>query len=691
MGTFLEDNMKIDLHIHTKQNKYLDSSFSFDQNFFRTYIEQNHFDIVAITNHNLFDLQQFKEIKNAAKDLECLILPGIELSVEKGHVVLIGDETEETYRILKEISDAVQVSETSDSFSLSVTEFNGFMNKKGLIIIPHILKKPKIEMNIISSFTNEVLAGEVDSPKHFFRFKKEHPNLSPVYFSDIRIGESTKKEDYENKSRFTYIECQDKTFKSLKNALKNPKNVSLSENNLPNQFDILNGQASAITGINVLIGKRSSGKTYTLDHISELSSKSVLYIKQFEITEDCTDDVFTKKLQNIETGRIVEYFNEFNVLLKRIDAFANTNVGLLIKEYIESLKNKADSQLQDAYSVLPLFNYKMTNSVSFQSVNTIFSSLDSLLSIDDSYKKKIDESGIRDNLINLYYFFLEEKKRISRDNKVIEIANDWHKSVSQLLGEESVAVQIKDVDLNFIYKCIYAKRLFNELVNKWTSRCLLDETMFSKFHKKIEIFRQKNRTLLKSNLGVEKGQSIDYLVDEDPFTAYCKSKNDNSIKNNGGDFSYRLFFDYKIELTNEFNSPVSGGQKAEYFLLNKLSEYKNYDMILIDEMESSFDNPFLNQEIIKKIKLISHEAIVFISTHNNNLGVSLKPDYYIYHKVKVENDNVVYEHFCGQSTGEYLVDKSKEKISIHDALMETMEAGDPAYIERKNKYETTND
>jgi len=49
--------------------------------------------------------------------------------------------------------------------------------------------------------------------------------------------------------------------------------------------------------------------------------------------------------------------------------------------------------------------------------------------------------------------------------------------------------------------------------------------------------------------------------------------------------------DYKI--LNEYGLEVSGGQQAEYNLLSSIQNARNFDILLIDEPESLFDNIFL--------------------------------------------------------------------------------------------------
>ena len=50
---------KIDLHIHTVSNPLSDSSFEFDINVLKKYMNDMGINGIAITNHNVFDKEQF--------------------------------------------------------------------------------------------------------------------------------------------------------------------------------------------------------------------------------------------------------------------------------------------------------------------------------------------------------------------------------------------------------------------------------------------------------------------------------------------------------------------------------------------------------------------------------------------------------------------------------------------------------
>lgn len=60
---------------------------------------------------------------------------------------------------------------------------------------------------------------------------------------------------------------------------------------------------------------------------------------------------------------------------------------------------------------------------------------------------------------------------------------------------------------------------------------------------------------------------------------------------------YKFFITVDYRILNEYGLEVSGGEQSEYNLLNSIQDARNYDMLLIDEPESSFDNIFLKDDV----------------------------------------------------------------------------------------------
>ena len=84
---------RCDLHIHTVPS-VSDRSFIFDKDILQDYVNNTGLDVIAITNHNLFDCAQFYEIKNALPNT--VVLPGIEVDLEKGHILVIANNDDGT-------------------------------------------------------------------------------------------------------------------------------------------------------------------------------------------------------------------------------------------------------------------------------------------------------------------------------------------------------------------------------------------------------------------------------------------------------------------------------------------------------------------------------------------------------------------------------------------------------------------
>ena len=136
---------------------------------------------------------------------------------------------------------------------------------------------------------------------------------------------------------------------------------------------------------------------------------------------------------------------------------------------------------------------------------------------------------------------------------------------------------------------------------------------------------------------------------------------------------------------------VSGGERSEFRLLQEIADAKQYDMLLIDEPESSFDNLFLNNEVNELIREISETVPVVLVTHNNTVGASIKPDFVIYTKKVVQRDRVRYEHYSGFPSDRFLTALDGSKTKNFEIIMNCLEAGEVAYSEIGHRYEILKD
>ena len=105
---------KIDLHIHTVPS-ISDASFMFDLNKLKEYVEALEIDCIAITNHNLFDKSQFEEICQELSNTKVKIFPGIEIDLERGHILLIS-ENEDLEDFYSKCNQVTSLIKTKDDF-----------------------------------------------------------------------------------------------------------------------------------------------------------------------------------------------------------------------------------------------------------------------------------------------------------------------------------------------------------------------------------------------------------------------------------------------------------------------------------------------------------------------------------------------------------------------------------------------
>ena len=108
---------------------------------------------------------------------------------------------------------------------------------------------------------------------------------------------------------------------------------------------------------------------------------------------------------------------------------------------------------------------------------------------------------------------------------------------------------------------------------------------------------------------------------------------------------------------------------------------------MIDEPESSFDNPFLNTAVSQMINDLADTTPVFLVTHNNTLGVSINPDWIIL--TTYDKDTGEYNLYSGCFTSDQLRDLDSNEVSMSEVLLFTMEAGEQAYVERAKRYGIT--
>ena len=678
---------KIDFHIHTKTTKLDENTFEFNLDVLSKYIRDLSINAIAITNHNIFDKKQYDEIR---KELNIIVFPGIEVSLENGHILVIAPP-EKIVDFTSECGKIAQIYESNSN--ISVDDFlHTFPNINQYLVISHYLKVPALPDSIIKRLSSNICCGEVQSPKKFEYCIKDKTKLTPVLFSDFRQYDfdSDPKTGKTFPVRQTFIDCDNLTIPNIKLALKDKDKVSLAPEKFKSTFQILPDGTQASTGINVIFGQRSSGKTYTLDTIrNTFKPETIKYIKQFSLIEGNEDEKFTETINREKTEILNDYLAVFKKILCHITEIDLGQEDAGISEYISSLLSFAKEQdKSDAFSKTKLFTETLIQPFDITELRNIISAVIALLD-SEKYRVTIKKFLPGDNLKALFSELICDYKEKKLTNELIKVANSVIKTIKDQLAKKSAVTQPKDSDfVSFVKKQTIVEK-FNTLINSTNDETIIyEDKAFGSYKVVGKRIAVRNVTEIKKQFH-GKGKLV---ISKDEFnrlkTPYEKMRFfiSEGLLDDENDL-YKVFWKISFEVLNLFGKPLSGGEKAEYNLLTKLRDSQKYDMILIDEPESSFDNLFLRSNIIQLIGDLSKKSTVFMSTHNNNLGVLVKANRLLYTEKTTSPDGVTYRVYSGNYDEKELVSADGNKRKNFAVLIDSMEAGESAYNERRAIYE----
>jgi ABC-type polar amino acid transport system ATPase subunit len=660
---------KIDLHIHTIST-ISDSDFTFSLEKLKEYIQVQNIDGIAITNHNTFNLTQFQEIDEA---LDIKVFPGIEINLECGHLLLISDNNE-----LDSFNDKCQQVEkkiVTAEDSISIDEMQGiFHDLSKYLLIPHYDKKPSLKQDKIDQLSSYINSGEVTSVKKFIYHSNKNESLVPVIFSDSRLTSDT----FTLPSRQTYIDLQEITFSGVKSCLNDKNKVSLSSE-YGNAFFQATGDGLEIsTGLNIILGERSSGKTYTLDKICK-ENDNVKYIKQFSLLQH-DEQKFNEQLATEESRVTENYLKNFKEVVDKVIDIDIDEYSRQLDGYITSLlKFASESERADIFSKTALFNeskYEISNRTS---INKLIEATTLLLE-NEEYKTTIN-TYIQEENLKLLLIDLINK---ARDKQEVILKQQWLNdlidSTKRALHTRSAQTNIEDIDLYQI--ALGHKKIdkFNEIVECLKTEKEIHRKDIGKFKIIAETKKYTGAQELLKKSGRKMRFSTAFQQYNIPYKFLQELKNIDELE--ATDY-YKYFIDIQYKILNSLGYQVSGGERSEFNLLHEIKDAMKHDILLIDEPESSFDNQFLKSEVNKLIKELSKEIPIVLVTHNNTVGASIKPDYVIYTQRKINDNKVSYDLFSGYPSDKELKNSNGETINNYFVMMNSLEAGSEAYDKRR--------
>lgn len=297
--------IRADFHLHTKADKEFSYSGG-DDRFISDYIEElkkKNIKLGVITNHNKFELNEYRGLKKKARKESITILPGVELSVKEGAngihcLIVFKDEdwirgkSETINQFLDEVFKGIENREHENTrcnkdLAGTIECLNSY-NKDYFILMAHIEQKSGFlaECNggLIESlsknnwFKNKVLGFQKGRSRDKMKQLEDWMGYKLPYIE----GSDCKSIEQIGKGNKTYIKIGDGNFDSVVLAFKDYQNrTSLSEKEYNHGYiksvefiggKMDNQKINLSPELNSLIGIRGSGKSsiieairYTLD------------------------------------------------------------------------------------------------------------------------------------------------------------------------------------------------------------------------------------------------------------------------------------------------------------------------------------------------------------------------------------------------------------------------------------------
>lgn len=667
---------KIDFHIHTVATA-VDAAFTFDIAKLQEYIEVMQLDGIAITNHNMFDRAQFDTIANT---LSITVLPGIEINLGKGHALLIAnsDNLDDFTAKCSKVDQLVKTAEDSIDVA-KLREIYGDLSQ--YLIIPHYDKKPAVDQASLTELGADFIVGEVTSSKKFMYALKDSSLPTPMLLSDSRA-----KAEWDFKTRQTYLDVSSIDTGTIRRCLADRSKVALSHQEGNSLIQVTPDGTVISSGLTVVLGGRSSGKSYTLDDISKYND-NIKYIKQFELIETDSEkeaERFNERVGKKQQEDGDKYLRQFRGVIDEVKNISLKNDDRKVEDYVASLlKNASEIERQDLYSKAAMFSETEIVIESNEKIGSLIKATQDLLS-PGKYADIVDEEVGRDHLVSLLHRLIEiyRVETLTR-NKQIWV-NELVKSVKASLSSLSAVTPVKDINLLEVARNRAKVKRFTEVTKELQKPRIIAEKTVRRFTIQEESVAISRAQDLK-DISKTRASFMDAFNHYDDPYAFLQSL--MAIGEVDATSYYRFFTKIEYSIINEYGAAVSGGERAEFKLINEIDGASTYDLLLLDEPESSFDNLFLSSDVNLTIKEIAKTTPVVVVTHNNTIGASIKPDYLIYTERTIVDGIPQYRVYSGRATDKELVSVDGMTISNSEVTLKYLEAGKDQYQERGRMYE----
>ncbi|MBY5014423.1 hypothetical protein K6V96_08655 [Streptococcus suis] len=677
---------RIDFHIHTVPS-IKDSYFNFSIEWLKAYVDKTKLDAIAITNHDLFDKNNFEEISEYLPNVK--VYPGIELALDIGHVNIVFPC--DCIDVLSQFSEWLSNIHQTQSDSITSEQLREQLPcwDQGIYIFE--LGKSKGVKEIPNIFSNLVCVGGVPNQLRFNIAKNNPESLVPCLFSDAHATnqDSDNRNDIAKlQNKQTYLQIDSCEFEDIKKCLRDKSKVSINKENLKDVVDIDGVNISS--GLNLVVGKRGTGKTYFLNKIKEFSDDEYYEIKQFETAK--ADEYIEKQRKyqgSIEFSKWQEkYTNEFSKIKSylqdtytEIDGIENFLVD--VKRFATEMARSKSSQ---KYLLFQETEFELSN------INYIRSALTNIKEVienEEIWNLLNKNSQKKSDFIEVYSELRDIYLKYRKDNELKQKINEIMRDVKSTVTARTGISNVQECSINNIIHKLQLEKKIDSFLNQIIVETPLKNERLHGYQICVNLIPYKNASQFQKEIGTQEAVNNDLIkvYREKDFITFLKRLKQKKFYNEANFAEYLL--QKEVKLLDSEGVSASGGQAVGFALMLRLNEAKNKPIILIDEPESSLDNAYIKNELNKELKQLARNSMVVVITHNSTLGTLLEPDYLIItSKDNIGNYSIM--------SGEFSSSKIKDSINgteekSYEKFIEAMESGMDSYTKKGEIYANLNE
>ena len=609
--------VRFDCHLHTRADrefKYAEHENEYITKYTEK-LKEEEIEVGIITNHNKFDIEEYKALKKKANKENIFILPGVELSVNDGsngiHCLIVFNPDEWLENGNNYISQFIIESfagkanyenengRSNDNLITTIEKLNKY-NKDYFIILAHVEQR--------SGFFEELDGGRIQEFSKHKLFRKNILAFQKVTKYDLSVwnqwfdnelpafveGSDPKKIDEIGKGEKSYIKIGDYNFEAVKFALQDKdfrvkKEKPIIENGYIKSISFdgssckLDGQTIEFSSsMNNLVGVRGAGKSSIIEAIRygldlPFGNNSIDISYKNELVKQLLGSAgkITIKIKNSD-GKEFTVDRVFNHALEiKLDGeLKNLNTSQILKKPLyfgqKDLSNYRDDFENDLISKLIGDKTKDIEQKIETKKQEIRIQLENIKKYDNLENKK-EEVNQKIEELNLK---IEEFKKHNIEEKL-------KKQIEFDKDNSNFTNIIKDLqdfrnDVNSFLSSYEDGKFFDNLKNYQSTE---NQDIFKELYKIIDISKQNFLDI---------SNQLKQLLDS--------FKNINSVNISFKD-KYKAFKDEFLRIQREINLP--NNLRADDFI--NYTKMLNSQKLMKNEIEKSFEKKLDNDNNLKKL------------------------------------------------------------------------------------------